>query len=68
MSTPTAEWDKIGDSFFRKVQLYTAIFDDDLELDNYVVAGALYSGALGECRARGQNRDVIANIASFISR
>ena len=48
MSSPTAEWDRLGDGFYRKVQLYTGVFDDDLELDNYVVAGAPYSGALGE--------------------
>lgn len=43
---PTAGWEQIGDSFYRKVQLYTAVFDRDLNLDNYVVAGAPYSGAI----------------------
>ncbi|KAI9796104.1 MAG: hypothetical protein M1833_006526 [Piccolia ochrophora] len=46
MSNPTADWDKVGDRFYRRVQLYTAVFDQDLELDNYVVAGAPYGGAL----------------------
>lgn len=40
-------WDKVGDRFYRKVQLYTDVFDSDLELENYLVAGAPYSGALG---------------------
>lgn len=47
MSNPTADWDKVGDRFYRKVQLYTAVFDHDLELENYIVTGALYGGAIG---------------------
>jgi hypothetical protein len=47
MSKPTANWDKVGDSFYRKVQLYTDVFDPDLELENYLIAGAPYSGAVG---------------------
>ncbi|KAI9882725.1 MAG: Mitochondrial-processing peptidase subunit alpha [Watsoniomyces obsoletus] len=46
MSNPTADWEKVGESFFRKIQLYTAVFDDDLELENYVVAAAPYGGAI----------------------
>lgn len=45
---PTAGWEKVGDKFYRKTQLYTAIFDQDLDLDNYIVAGAPYGGAIGE--------------------
>ena len=47
MSKPTADWEKVGTRFYRKVQLYTAVFDQDLELENYIVAGAPYSGAVG---------------------
>lgn len=43
---PTAGWEKVGDRFYRKTQLYTAVFDLDLELDNYFVAGAPYGGAV----------------------
>jgi vacuolar protein sorting-associated protein 16 len=46
MSKPTANWEKVGDRFYRKVQLYTAVFDQDLELENYLIAGAPYSGAV----------------------
>ncbi|KAH7138780.1 Vps16, N-terminal region-domain-containing protein [Dendryphion nanum] len=46
MSKPTANWEKLGDKFYRKVQLYDAVFDQDLELDKYNVVGAPYSGAL----------------------
>ncbi|KAF2745017.1 vacuolar protein-like protein sorting vps16 [Sporormia fimetaria CBS 119925] len=46
MSKPTANWEKVGDKFYRKVQLYTGVFDPDLELDKYNVAGAPYSGAV----------------------
>ena len=47
MTSATADWEQLGTSFYRKIQLYTAAFDDDLELDNYVVAGAQCGGALG---------------------
>jgi uracil phosphoribosyltransferase len=44
---PRADWEKLGDQFYRKVRLYDAVFDEDLELENYLVAGAPYAGALG---------------------
>lgn len=44
---PTAGWEKVGDRFYRKTQLYTAVFDLDLDLDNFFVAGAPYGGAVG---------------------
>ena len=47
MSKAIADWEKIGDQFYRKIQLYTDVFDPDLELDNYIVSGAPYSGAVG---------------------
>lgn len=45
---PTAGWERVGDRFYRKTQLYTAVFDQDLDLDNYIVAGVPYGGAVGE--------------------
>jgi hypothetical protein len=45
---PLANWEKIGDSFYRKIAVYDAIFEDDIELENYIVAGAPYGGAIGE--------------------
>jgi hypothetical protein len=47
MANPTAEWEKVGDKFYRKIQLYTAVFDQDLELENYIVTGCSYGGAIG---------------------
>ena len=47
MTNPTAGWEKVDKSFYRKITLYDAIFDQSLELENYVVAGAWYSGAIG---------------------
>lgn len=47
MSKPTADWERVGDRFYRKTQLYTSVFDADLELENYIVTGAPYSGAVG---------------------
>ncbi|KAK3333321.1 Vps16, N-terminal region-domain-containing protein [Cercophora scortea] len=43
---PTAGWEQVGERFYRKIQLYTQVFDQDLDLDNYIVAGAPYGGAL----------------------
>jgi uracil phosphoribosyltransferase len=47
MSNPTAGWDRVGDRFYRKIKLYDAVFDHDLELENYVIAGAPFAGAIG---------------------
>ncbi len=47
MANPTADWEKVGDKFYRKIQLYTAVFDQDLELENYIVTGCAYGGAIG---------------------
>ncbi|RYC63410.1 hypothetical protein CHU98_g2808 [Xylaria longipes] len=47
---PTAGWERVGELFYRKTQLYTAVFDQDLDLDNYIVAGAPYGGAVAICR------------------
>ncbi|PHH63476.1 hypothetical protein CDD81_5757 [Ophiocordyceps australis] len=41
-----ADWESVGDKWFRKTQQYTAVFDQDLDLDNFIIAGALYAGAL----------------------
>ena len=48
MSNPTADWEKVGDRFYRKIKLYDAVFDQDLELENYVIAGAPCAGAIGK--------------------
>ena len=47
MSGPTADWEKVGDSFYRKIKFYEAILDPELELEYHVIAGAVYGGALG---------------------
>ena len=47
LSNPVANWERVGDSFYRKVTVYDAIFDEDVELENYIVAGAPYGGAIG---------------------
>ncbi|KAI0180242.1 vacuolar protein sorting-associated protein 16 [Hypoxylon sp. FL1284] len=47
---PTAGWERVGDKFYRKTQLYTAIFDQDVDLNEYIVAGAPYGGAVAICR------------------
>lgn len=46
-SNPLANWEKVGDSFYRKIPIYDAVFDDEVELENYIVAGAPYGGAIG---------------------
>ena len=47
MSKATADWERVGDRFYRKVQLYTSVFDPDLELENHVGVGAPLGGAVG---------------------
>lgn len=47
MASPTADWERVGDRYYRKVKLYDAVFDQDLELENYIIAGAPYGGAIG---------------------
>ncbi|KAL8722973.1 MAG: hypothetical protein Q9225_000666 [Loekoesia sp. 1 TL-2023] len=54
MSSPTANWEKVGDRFYRKVKLYDAVFDQDLELENYLVTGAPYGGAIALYRDEGK--------------
>lgn len=48
MSKPTADWVRVGDCFYRKIQLYADVFHVDLELEHYTVTGAPYSGAVGK--------------------
>lgn len=45
----------MGERFYRKTQLYTGVFDLDLDLDNYIVAGAPYGGAIGESFLSGDH-------------
>jgi vacuolar protein sorting-associated protein 16 len=45
---PTVGWESVGEKWFRKIQLYTEVLDQDLDLDNYFVVGAPYAGAIGE--------------------
>lgn len=47
MSKARADWKRVGDRFYRQIQLYTSVFDPDLELENHIVSGAPYSGAVG---------------------
>ncbi|RVX66924.1 hypothetical protein B0A52_09048 [Exophiala mesophila] len=53
-TNPRAGWEKIGNQFYQKVQLYESIFDPDLELGNYLVAGAPYGGALALWRDKSK--------------
>ncbi|POS86939.1 vacuolar protein-like protein sorting vps16 [Erysiphe pulchra] len=46
MSSPTVDWEKVGDVFYRKIQLYTSIFDQNLELEYYILTGCPYGGAI----------------------
>lgn len=41
-----ADWERVGDNWFRKTEQYTAVFDQDLDLDGFVVTGAPYGGAI----------------------
>ena len=54
MANPTADWETVGDRFYRKVKLYEAIFDSELELENHLIAGAPFAGALALYRDEGK--------------
>ncbi|EEQ89941.1 hypothetical protein RJZ56_004756 [Blastomyces dermatitidis] len=45
-TNPLADWERVGDRFYRKVRVYDAVFDEELELENFIVAGAPYGGAI----------------------
>ncbi|KAI5811091.1 Vps16, N-terminal region-domain-containing protein [Peziza echinospora] len=45
-SSPTADWEAVSDTFYRKVQIYTALWSDDFNLNEYLLRGAPYGGAL----------------------
>ncbi|KAF8446468.1 Vps16, N-terminal region-domain-containing protein [Terfezia claveryi] len=45
-TAPTADWEAVSDTFYRKVQLYTALWDADFNLNDYFLRGAPYGGAL----------------------
>ncbi|CAG9993459.1 unnamed protein product [Clonostachys byssicola] len=43
---PTSEWESVDGKWFRKTQLYTEVFEQDRDLDNFIVVGAPFAGAL----------------------
>lgn len=47
-AAPTADWESVSDTFYRKIQLYTALWDADFNLNDYFLRGAPYGGALGQ--------------------
>jgi hypothetical protein len=56
---PLADWERVGDRFYRKVRVYDAVFDEDLELENYIVTGAPYGGAVGISLRLDQDWDAV---------
>lgn len=63
---PTAEWESVDGKWFRKTQLYTEVFEQDRDLDNFIVVGAPFAGALGKgISARvGQPSDACLSLGS----
>ncbi|TDZ32210.1 putative vacuolar protein sorting-associated protein 16-like protein [Colletotrichum spinosum] len=49
-SHPSAAWETVGAKSYRKIQLYTEVFDATLDLDAHIVVGAPYAGALALLR------------------
>ncbi|DAA73259.1 TPA_exp: Uncharacterized protein A8136_5184 [Trichophyton benhamiae CBS 112371] len=43
---PLVDWERVGDQFYRKSRIYDAVFDEDVELENYIAVGAPYGGAI----------------------
>lgn len=46
-TSATADWEVLEDKYYRKILLYSELFGEDLDLNDYVIAGAPYSGAIG---------------------
>lgn len=63
---PLSNWERVGDSFYRKVSIYDAVFDENVELENYIVAGAPYGGAVGMTLSFDGDSDSLTS--SFVSR
>ena len=64
MDNARADWERVGDRFYRKTRLYTGVFDPELALEDYVVVGAVYSGAVGMLLARQLNLRARADCAA----
>jgi len=47
MAKATVDWKRVGDRFYRKFQLYDSSFDQDIDFESSILAGAPFSGALG---------------------
>ncbi|KAF8533406.1 Vps16, N-terminal region-domain-containing protein [Trichophaea hybrida] len=45
-ASATADWEQLEDRFYRKILLYSELFGEDRDLDDYIIAGAPYSGAI----------------------
>ncbi|KAL8873659.1 MAG: hypothetical protein Q9174_000913 [Haloplaca sp. 1 TL-2023] len=67
MSNPIADWEKVGDRFYRKVKLYDAVFDEDLELENYTVTGAPCGGAIALYRDENKLQNYRGNAVAKAS-
>jgi hypothetical protein len=50
ITKPTANWSKLGTRFYRRIPLYTQLFDPDLDLTQHLIAGASYAGAIAFAR------------------
>ncbi|KAI5807059.1 Vps16, N-terminal region-domain-containing protein [Geopyxis carbonaria] len=46
VSAATVDWEVLEDKYYRKILLYSGLFDEDHDLNDYVIAGAPYSGAI----------------------
>lgn len=44
----TAGWEQVEDKYYRKILLYSALWNANFDLSDYIVAGAPYGGALGK--------------------
>lgn len=61
---PTSTWERVGDKYYRKVTQYTDILDQETDLDNYILAGAPYGGAVALHRDESKLQKFRANMIS----
>ncbi|KAA8914859.1 Vps16, N-terminal region-domain-containing protein [Sphaerosporella brunnea] len=57
-SSATTDWEVLEDKYYRKILLYCELFSEDHDLNNYVIAGAPYSGAIALYRNEDQLQEL----------
>lgn len=50
MSLQTANWNYLGNQFYKKFEICQMLWNGIINLEDYVIAAAPYGGPIGRCR------------------